>query len=223
MYFNIEKSWYCKLYNELSKPYFKNLLSFIDSERKLKKVYPSPENVFSCFNFTSFYDVRVVIVGQDPYCNAGQATGLAFSVPTGVGLPISLLNIYRELYNDLGIYPSKNGDLINWSKQGILMLNCVLTVEDGKPGSHFNFGWEFFTNFVIKLLSDSNRSILFVLLGKIALDKADFIDFDNNLVIFAAHPSPMSAYKGFFGSRLFSKINFNLKILMRKEINWKVD
>lgn len=223
MFNNIEKSWHLKLQNEFLKPYFKSLCEVIKFERKFKIIYPLESDTFSCFNFVNFYDVKVVIVGQDPYCNANQAHGLAFSVLPKVKIPSSLVNIYKELYNDLGIIPSKNGNLENWAKQGVLLLNTVLTVEDGKPGSHFNFGWELFSDAVIKMLSESNRHIIFVLWGKLALEKSELINFDKNIILHSAHPSPMSVNRGFFGSRPFSKINFNLKVFGKKEINWRLD
>ncbi|HIH2763767.1 MAG TPA: uracil-DNA glycosylase [Candidatus Azoamicus sp.] len=219
----IEKSWFLELKSEFEKPYFNSLLNFIEEERKVKSIYPSDDKIFDCFSATPFYKVKIVFIGQDPYCNFGQAHGLAFSVLPGCKIPSSLFNIYKELYNDLGIPPSKNGYLIKWAEQGILLLNASLTVEEGKPGSHFNIGWEVFTNAVVKALSSSGRKIIFVLFGKSAFEKIEAINCNKNLVITAAHPSPMSADKGFFGSRPFSKINFNLKLLKQQQINWCLD
>lgn len=223
MFDKIDYSWYSKLYPEFSKPYFKDLLNFISIERKSRVIYPPDGDIFSCLKLTSFYDVNVVFVGQDPYCNIGQANGLAFSVNQKCKLPGSLVNIYKELYNDLGIKPAKHGNLVKWAQQGVLLLNTVLTVESGNPGSHFNIGWEFFTSAVVKILSDSNKGVIFVLLGKIASEKSDFINGNENIIIHCTHPSPISADKGFFGSRPFSKVNFNLRILMKKQIDWSVD
>ncbi len=217
-----EKSWAYKLHNEFLKNYFKDLYQFVNLRRESKIIYPSNDEVFFCFNVLPFDKVRVVIIGQDPYCNHGQAHGLAFSSFSG-SLPGSLLNIYKELFDDLGLRPSKYGNLINWARQGVLLLNTVLTVEAGSPGSHFNIGWEFFTNFVIKLLSESERSVIFLLWGRSAFEKSEFINIDKNIVFTAAHPSPMSAKNGFFGSRHFSKVNFSLKMLKEKEINWFLD
>lgn len=219
----IEKSWICRFQHEISKAYFNNLCDFIKIERESKIIYPVDDLIFNCFNITSFYDVKVVILGQDPYCGAGQAHGLAFSVMLKGVLPKSLINIYKELQTDLGISSSKSGDLTKWAKQGVLLLNSVLTVEHGKPGSHFNFGWEIFTDFVISLLSMSNRNVIFVLLGKSAFDKIGLINLERNLVIVSSHPSDISVKKGFFGSRLFSKININLKLFGKSEIDWRLD
>lgn len=219
----IENSWFLELKSEFSKPYFNSLLKFISEERKLKNIYPADDEIFNCFNFTPYHKVRIVLIGQDPYCNFGQAHGLSFSVLPGCKLPGSLINIYKELYSDLGIFPSKNGSLVKWAHQGILLLNSTLTVEEGKPGSHFNIGWEIFTNSVIKKLSSSGRRIIFVLFGRSAFEKIEFINCSKNIIITSAHPSPMSANKGFFGSRPFSKINFNLKLLKRQQIIWCLD
>jgi uracil-DNA glycosylase len=219
----IENSWFLELKSEFSKPYFNSLLKFISEERKLKNIYPADDEIFNCFNFTPYHKVRIVFIGQDPYCNFGQAHGLSFSVLPGCKLPGSLINIYKELYSDLGIFPSKNGSLVKWAHQGILLLNSTLTVEEGKPGSHFNIGWEIFTNSVIKKLSSSGRRIIFVLFGRSAFEKIEFINCSKNIIITSAHPSPMSANKGFFGSRPFSKINFNLKLLKRQQIIWCLD
>ncbi|CAB3976313.1 uracil-DNA glycosylase [Candidatus Azoamicus ciliaticola] len=219
----IESSWFLELKSEFSKPYFNNLLKFVESERKVKNIYPSDDNIFNCLNAAPYYKVRIVLIGQDPYCNFGQAHGLAFSVLPQCKLPSSLMNIYKELYMDLGVLPAKHGYLMKWANQGILLLNSSLTVEEGKPGSHFNIGWEVFTNNIIKKISSSGRKIIFVLFGKSAFEKIEFINCTKNIVITSAHPSPMSANKGFFGSRPFSKINFNLKLLKRQQINWCLD
>lgn len=222
MILDIDNSWYDKIKNEFNKPYFINLLDFLEKERFNKIIYPANSEIFSCFRLTSFYNVKVVILGQDPYCNYDQANGLAFSVSCGNKLPPTLINIYKELYSDLGIKNFLNGDLSNWAKQGVLLLNSFLTVEQNKPGSHSNIGWEFFTNFIIKLLSDADKNIIFVLWGKSAYDKIDLIDYKTNIILTSSHPSPISANKGFFGSRPFSKINFNLKMLIKKEIDWRI-
>jgi uracil-DNA glycosylase len=219
----IESSWFLEFKSEFGKPYFNNLLKFIESERKVKNIYPSDDKIFNCFGATPYYKVKIVFIGQDPYCNFGQAHGLSFSVLQGCKLPSSLINIYKELYMDLGVLPSKHGYLMKWASQGILLLNSSLTVEEGKPGSHFNIGWEIFTNNIIKKLSSSGRKIIFVLFGKSAFEKIEFINCNKNIVITSAHPSPISAHKGFFGSRPFSKINFNLKLLKKQQINWCLD
>ena len=219
----IESSWFLEFKSEFGKSYFSNLLKFIESERKVKNIYPSDDKIFNCFSATPYYKVKIVFIGQDPYCNFGQAHGLSFSVLPECKLPSSLINIYKELYMDLGVLPSKHGYLMKWASQGILLLNSSLTVEEGKPGSHFNIGWEIFTNNIIKKLSSSGRKIIFVLFGKSAFEKIEFINCSKNIVITSAHPSPISAHKGFFGSRPFSKINFNLKLLKRQQINWCLD
>lgn len=219
---NMDSSWSYILRSEFSKPYFINLIDFIKDERKNKCIYPPDELLFSSLKLTSFNDVKVVILGQDPYCNVGQANGLAFSVPLNFSLPPTLINIYKELFNDLGIKNSFNGDLSKWARQGVLLINSILTVEAKKPGSHFNIGWEFFTNRIIEILSESGRNIIFVLWGKSAIEKMDFISYEKNIVFTSSHPSPVSSDKGFFGSRPFSRINFNLRFLMKSEIDWRI-
>lgn len=222
MFDYIEKSWHSKLSNELNKGYIKNLRKFIENERKLKKIYPKDDAVLTSINLTPLKSVKVVILGQDPYCFENQADGLAFSVPTGINIPPSLKNIYIELYNDLGIPISKNGCLINWAKQGILLLNTILTVEKNKPGSHANVGWEILTDFIIKTISNTNKNTIFVLWGKYALSKKYLLDQNNDILLYSSHPSSFSAGKGFWGSRPFSKINMHLKLVGKTEINWQI-
>lgn len=217
MKLNLSKNWLSILNTEFEKLYMVNLINFIINSEK--KIYPNIENIFFALNVTPFEKSKVIIVGQDPYCKKNQADGLAFSVPVGENIPLSLQNIYLELSNDLGIKQSKNGCLLNWSKQGILLLNSVLTVEDSLPGSHVGLGWEIFTDRIIYLLSKCGKRI-FLLLGKSAFKKNKFIDIDNNVVIYSSHPSNKSAFLSFFGSRPFSKINFNLKMYNNKLIDW---
>lgn len=209
--------------DEFKKFYMINLYSFLNKEFKTKIIYPKFDDIFNCFKITPFDRVRVVILGQDPYCGENQAHGLAFSVLPGCSLPDSLVNIYKELYDDLGIVIKKRGCLTKWAEQGVLLLNSSLTVESGKPGSHANIGWEFFTNKVIKILSARDRKIIFVLWGKDALSKQEFIDVKKHSLISSSHPSSKSAFKGFFGSRPFSKINMHLKLMEEKLIDWNLE
>jgi len=195
-----------------------SLLDFIKKEKKI--IYPFFDDIFYCFKVTPFDNVNVVILGQDPYCFEKQAHGLSFSVPEGIALPSSLKNIYKELNDDLGIPISNNGCLLNWSYQGVLLLNIALTVEKGKPGSHLDIGWEIFTDKVIKLLSESKKKIIFVLWGKHALSKQNLIDLKKNFIISSSHPSGKSSFISFFGSRPFSKINMHLKLMNESLINW---
>lgn len=221
MFDYIEKSWHSKLANELNKSYIKNIKKFVENEKKHKIIYPKEKDILNSLNITSLKDVKVVILGQDPYCFENQADGLAFSVPIGIKKPPSLNNIYIELYNDLGIPISKNGCLVNWAKQGILLLNTILTVERGKPGSHANIGWEILTDFIIKTISNTHKNTIFVLWGKYALSKKYILNPNNDILIHSSHPSSFSATKGFFGSRPFSKINMHLKLAGKTEINWQ--
>lgn len=222
MFDYIEKSWHSKLLNELNKGYIKNLKKFIENEKKHNIIYPKEKDILNSINLTPLRDVKVVILGQDPYCFENQADGLAFSVPFNTPIPPSLKNIYIELYNDLGIPMSKNGCLINWAKQGILLLNTILTVEKNKPGSHTNVGWEMLTDFIIKTISDTNKNTIFVLWGKYALSKKHILNSKNDILLHSSHPSSFSAGKGFFGSRPFSKINMHLKLTGKTEINWQI-
>jgi len=221
-FYKLEKSWLSFLGKDINKTYIKNISDFIEKESKNKKIYPEKKNIFNCFYFTPVQNVKVVILGQDPYCKEGQANGLAFSVSHKVELPGSLRNIYKELYYDLGIPISNNGYLISWAKQGVLLLNSILTVEKNKPKSHANIGWESFTDNIIKILSKIDKRIIFVFWGKHANDKKKFINLKKNILFESSHPSPLSANKGFFGSRPFSKINMCLKLMKQKQINWKI-
>ncbi len=222
LFINIEKSWYIKLSDEFKKQYIKDLFKFLKRERESKIVLPKWSEVFNCLNYVSFDDVRVVILGQDPYCYENQAHGLSFSVPPQTPLTSSLKNIYRELHSDLGVPIPKIGFLGKWTKQGVLLLNSVLTVEKGAPGSHLDIGWELFTDKIISLLSECEKKIIFVFWGNSALEKIDLVDFKDNFVISSSHPSNKSAFKGFFGSRPFSRINMHLKLMNETPINWSV-
>lgn len=214
---NIEKKWFSLLSTEFEKPYMINLINFIKNLDTV--VYPNFEQIFFCLNVTHFEKIKVIIIGQDPYCQKNQADGLAFSVLKGEKIPSSLKNIYTELNDDLGIPISKNGCLLKWANQGVLLLNSVLTVEESKPGSHFGLGWEIFTDKLVYLLSKSKKKI-FVLWGKYALNKIKFININNNFIIHSSHPSNKSAHVSFLGSRPFSKINMYLKMINENSIDW---
>lgn len=212
----IEPGWYEVLKDEFEKPYFKQLVAFLKKEKQAGKIiYPAGPHIFNAFMLTPFSEVRVLLLGQDPYHGSGQAHGLCFSVQKGVKPPPSLVNIYKELRDDLGVEMAADGDLSAWAKQGILMLNASLTVEAGKPMSHAQIGWEVFTDAVIKKISDEKESVIFVLWGRFAQQKAVLIDSSKHIILTAAHPSPFSAYNGFLGCRHFSRINALLKVPIR--------
>ncbi len=213
---NFEKSWANELSAEFDKDYFFILQSFVENEYKNKTVFPEKSNIFRAFELTPIDNVSVVILGQDPYHGTGQANGLCFSVNDGVALPPSLKNIFKELKSDLNI-DKTNGDLSTWATNGILLLNSVLTVEQNNPASHANMGWELFTDAVIKTLS-KRKNIVYILWGSHAIKKAKSIDDKNNLIIKSPHPSPLSSYRGFFGSRPFSKTNEYLINLGKKPV-----
>jgi len=216
----ISESWKKHLKEEFEKPYFKDLIAFVKSEYSSKKVHPPGPYIFRAFNECSFENCRVVILGQDPYHSPKTANGLSFSVNLGNKIPPSLQNIYKEMKNDLGIEPPTTGDLSNWAKQGVLLLNAVLTVEQGKPGSHAKKGWETFTDAVIKLISDKKEGVVFILWGAYAQKRGELIDRTKHFVIESAHPSPFSVERGFYGSKPFSKANAYLKEHGEKEIKW---
>lgn len=217
----IEDSWKNYLKEEFDKAYFKDLADFIKNEYGFKKIFPESKNIFKSFELCPFDQIRVVILGQDPYHGDGQANGLAFSVNPDFKLPPSLKNIFKEIKNDLGIEPLNNGDLTRWAKQGVLLLNSTLTVESNKPGSHQKKGWEDFTDSIIKILSDSKDNIVFLLWGNYAREKGKIIDRKKHLVLESAHPSPFSAYNGFFGNKHFSKTNNYLREKGIPEIDWR--
>jgi len=217
---DIETSWYELLKDEFDKDYFLKLRQFIKNEYKTKQIFPHPKNIFKAFELTPVNDVKVIILGQDPYHGADQAHGLAFSVQENIKIPPSLSNIYKELYDDLNIPIKRSGNLEYWAKQGVLLLNSVLTVESGKANSHKNIGWEKFTESVISLISKKKEILVFLLWGNYAHKKEDFIESNNHLILKSVHPSPLSAYNGFFGSKHFSKANNFLKKNNIKEIVW---
>ena len=200
--------------------YYKQLRIFLSNEYKTKTVYPNMYNIFNCFKATSFSDVKVVILGQDPYHEVGQAHGLSFSVPDGIKFPPSLKNIFKELKSDLNIDMPLSGDLTKWAKQGVLLLNTVLTVEEGKPNSHKDSGWRKFTDDVISLLSKREKPIVFILWGNNAKEKKALIDTSKHYIIESAHPSPFSCNYGFYGSKPFSKTNEFLTKNNQKPIDW---
>ena len=187
-----------------------------------KQIYPKSKDIFKAFELTSFEDVKVIIVGQDPYHGPNQANGLAFSVNSDTNFPPSLLNIYKEYSSDLCLSLPNDGDLSSWAKQGVLLLNSILTVESGHPGSHKNLGWEKFTNAIIRALSDKKKYLVFILWGAYAQSKKVFIDSSNHHIISSPHPSPLSAHRGFFGSKPFSRCNEYLRANKIDEINWKI-
>lgn len=194
----------------------------INKKRQAATIYPPKELVFKVFDLP-LEDIKVVILGQDPYHNPGQACGLSFSVNDGVPLPKSLINIYKELYDDLGITPAKTGNLEKWFKQGIFLLNSVLTVEEYSPASHSNVGWQDFTDYIIKTISQKNNNVVFVLWGSYARSKKTLIDSSRHKIIESPHPSPLSAYRGFFGSKVFSRINSYLEEVGKKPIDFNLE
>jgi len=217
---NIEQSWKKALKESFESPEFKELSSFVRDEYLRTPVYPPPKLIFNAFDLCPFEKVRVVILGQDPYHGPGQAHGLCFSVPENVSVPPSLQNIYKEIQDDLGLHIPKTGNLENWARQGVLLLNATLTVRAGLAGSHQGKGWELLTSEVIKKLSDEREHLVFLLWGRYAQDKGAVIDKDKHLVLAAAHPSPFSANNGFFGCKHFSKTNEYLNGHGLTPISW---
>ena len=220
MNLEMEPAWKVALTEEFAKEYFQNLIDSVEDNYLSSVVYPPLELVFNAFIKCPFTKVRVVILGQDPYHSAGQAMGLSFSLPAGVRIPPSLQNIYKEIKSDLGNVITENGNLEHWADQGVLLLNAILTVAAGKPGSHQGLGWEQFTDAVIERVSVEQKHVVFLLWGKYAQEKGKNIDTTKHLVLTASHPSPFSAYSGFFGCRHFSKCNEYLKQNGLKEIKW---
>jgi uracil-DNA glycosylase len=216
----INESWKNVLIEEFNLPYFYSLRNFLIEEKKQFTVYPPGNQIFSAFDITPFNSVKVVILGQDPYHGKGQAHGLCFSVPPGITPPPSLVNIFKEIQNDLGIPMPSHGNLENWARQGVLLLNATLTVRANQPGSHQNKGWEMFTDQVIRTLSRDESGLVFLLWGKFAQAKEYLIDSKKHFILKAAHPSPYSASSGFFGCRHFSKTNEILRGQGKDEINW---
>jgi uracil-DNA glycosylase len=223
MEIQIEESWKEVLKDEFEKIYFQHIVTFLKAEKASGKIiYPRGSLIFNSFKQTPFSKIKVVIIGQDPYHNAGQAHGLSFSVPDGIPKPPSLLNIFIELKNDLGIEISEKGNLEKWASQGVLLLNASLTVRQNEPGSHAQIGWLQFTDEVIKKISTEKEGIIFLLWGKFAQEKQSLIDETKHFVLKAAHPSPFSASNGFFGCKHFSKTNEILMKQQKNPIDWKI-
>ncbi len=219
----LHPSWLRVLGEEFDKPYMQVLREFLIEEKRLGKVvYPASDNWFAAFDKTPFDQVRVVILGQDPYHGVGQAHGLCFSVPPDIKVPPSLVNIFKELEGDLGIPPVKHGCLEAWAKQGVLLLNATLTVVSGEAGSHQNRGWETLTDRVVEVLNDQRDGLVFLLWGSYAQKKGAFIDQQKHLVVRSPHPSPLSAHRGFFGSKPFSKTNAYLLSRKLPVIDWRL-
>ncbi len=214
--------WRPLLEAETKKDYWRTLLAFVNEERAKGKVFPKTEDVFKALHLTPYKDVRVVILGQDPYHGDGQAMGLSFSVPDGVALPPSLINIYKELKDDLSINAPKSGDLTKWAERGVLLLNAVLTVRAHQAASHQGKGWEVFTDAVLKAVNEKEEHVVFILWGGFARKKKALIDTTRHTVIESAHPSPLSAYNGFFGSKPFSKANQALEAHGQQPVDWSL-
>ncbi len=215
--------WQKALSGEFSKEYYRKLYFFIREQYSKVTVYPKSEDIFTAFHLTPLEKVKVVIIGQDPYHNPGQAHGLCFSVKPQVEIPPSLANIYQELKDDLGCRIPNHGYLVDWARQGVLLLNTVLTVQAHKPMSHRNVGWEEFTDAAIRKVRDQDRPIVFILWGKPAQEKAKMLDNPRHLILKAPHPSPLSAYRGFFGSKPFSQANAFLESNGVEPINWQIE
>jgi len=218
----IEEHWRTLLADQFAASYFAELKSFLVEEKSKHKVYPPGPQIFAAFDYAPPDDVKVVILGQDPYHGLGQAHGLCFSVPQGIKPPPSLVNIFKEIQDDLGIPVPDHGNLEKWARQGILLLNATLTVRANQAGSHQKRGWEQFTDAVIKSLSDTKEGLIFLLWGRYAQAKEALIDTNRHFVLKAAHPSPFSAYNGFFGCKHFSKTNEILKKQGKEPIDWRL-
>ena len=219
----IENDWLAELGTEFRKPYYKSLYEFVKTEYNTTQVFPPADDIFNAFHLTPLSQVRVVILGQDPYHNVGQAHGLCFSVKPEVDIPPSLVNIYKELQDDLGCYIPNNGYLVKWATQGVLLLNTVLTVRAHQANSHRGKGWEEFTDAAIQALNRQNRPIVFILWGRPAQTKKRMLNNPNHLILEAPHPSPLSAYNGFFGSKPFSRTNRFLQENGEAPIDWQIE
>ncbi|MBQ7447027.1 MAG: uracil-DNA glycosylase [Eubacterium sp.] len=219
----IANDWLAPLKGEFAKPYYRDLYQKVLQEYRTVKVFPPANDIFNAFHLTPLSEVKVVILGQDPYHNDGQAHGLCFSVQPGTDIPPSLVNIYQELQNDLGCYIPNNGYLEKWAKQGVLLLNTVLTVRAHQANSHRGIGWEQFTDAVIRILNEQNRPIVFLLWGSPARAKKAMLNNPKHLVLEAPHPSPLSAYRGFFGCRHFSMTNQFLEAHGIDPIDWQIE
>lgn len=219
----IQNDWLEEIGEEFRKPYYRELYQFVKEEYNTTQVFPPAEDIFNAFHLTPLSKVKVVIIGQDPYHNVGQAHGLCFSVKPNVNIPPSLVNIYQELHDDLGCYIPDNGYLVKWAQQGVLMLNTVLTVRAHMANSHHGKGWEEFTNAAIRALNQQNRPIVFILWGRPAQMKKSMLNNPMHLILEAPHPSPLSAYRGFFGSKPFSRTNAFLAEHGEEPIDWQIE
>ncbi len=219
----LNNDWQEALQGEFKKPYYRELYDRVNEEYRTRKIFPPADDIFNAFHLTPLHEVKVVILGQDPYHNDGQANGLSFSVQKGVEIPPSLVNIYQELHDDLGCTIPDHGDLTKWAKEGVLLLNTVLTVRAHQANSHQGIGWEEFTDAAILALNSQDRPIVFILWGSQAQKKARMLNNPNHLILKSPHPSPLSAYRGFFGSRPFSKANAFLEAHGVAPVDWQID
>ena len=223
MNIDIHQSWKNNLNSEFEKPYFKDLMNFVEDEYNNHQCFPKISEIFNAFNHCTFDDLKVVIIGQDPYHDVGQANGLCFSVNDGIKHPPSLVNIFKEIEQDLGIYCPENGNLMSWADQGVLLLNATLTVRAHNAGSHQKKGWEQFTDAIIKTISTERQNIVFLLWGGLAKKKKKLIDTSKHIVLESGHPSPLSANRGYwFGNNHFSKTNFQLEQVGETSIDWEL-
>ncbi|EKN68604.1 uracil-DNA glycosylase [Schinkia azotoformans] len=218
----LKNDWAPLLEGEFAKPYYQRLRTILREEYQTQVIYPDQYDIYNALHFTSFEDTKVVIIGQDPYHGPGQAHGLSFSVKPGVKIPPSLQNIYKELQSDVGCYIPNHGYLVDWTKQGVLLLNAVLTVRAGIPNSHKALGWEMFTDKVIETLNQRGKPVVFILWGAYAQQKQQLITSSRHFIIKSPHPSPFSANRGFFGSRPFSRANAFLREIGSGEIDWQI-
>lgn len=219
----LKNDWAPLLEAEFEKTYYQQLRKKLRTEYQTNVIYPDQDDIFNALNYTSYKDTKVVIIGQDPYHGPGQAHGLSFSVKPGVRIPPSLRNIYKELQEDVGCSIPNHGYLVEWAKQGVLMLNAVLTVQAGNANSHKGLGWELFTNRVIEILNQRETPVIFILWGNFAQQKQQLITGSQHYIIKSPHPSPLSAHNGFFGSQPFSKANTFLREIGSKEIDWQIN
>ena len=218
----VEKSWKKIISTEFKKNYIQDLDKYLIKEQKKYKIFPPKKKIFNSMNITSFEEIKIVIIGQDPYHGLGQAHGLAFSVSKGIPIPPTLKNIFKEIKNDLNINNCDVGDLTKWAKQGVFLLNSILTVRENKASSHQNKGWEQFTDNIISAISKNHKNIIFLLWGKFAQKKKKLIDSSKHHILISSHPSPLSAHRSFFGCKHFSKCNKILKKLDKSIINWEL-
>lgn len=219
----LKNDWKNLLDDEFNKEYYKTLRNFLITEYKTRTIYPDKYDIFNALHFTPYKDIKVVILGQDPYHGPGQAHGLSFSVNPDIKTPPSLLNIYKELNSDLGCYIPNNGYLKKWADQGVLLLNTSLTVRAGEANSHKSIGWEIFTDKIISLINEKEDAVVFLLWGNNAIKKKNLITNKRHLILTSVHPSPLSASRGFFGSKPFSKINNFLTSVNKNPINWQIE